>query len=47
MLSGRGQTVLADSDGDYLAYHYYANNGAALLGINRIGYDAAGWPYLC
>ncbi|ROO59075.1 arabinan endo-1,5-alpha-L-arabinosidase [Micromonospora sp. Llam0] len=40
------QAVLADADGDYLLYHYYANNGAALLGINRIGYDAAGWPYL-
>ncbi|WP_207922544.1 arabinan endo-1,5-alpha-L-arabinosidase, partial [Micromonospora sp. KC606] len=38
--------VLADRDGDHLFYHYYANNGASLLGINRIGYDAAGWPYV-
>ena len=40
------QAVLADSDGDYLVYHYYADNGASLLGINRIGYDAGGWPYV-
>ncbi|MEH1100884.1 family 43 glycosylhydrolase [Micromonospora sp. CPCC 205561] len=40
------QAVLADTDGDHLFYHYYADNGASLLGINRIGYDAAGWPYL-
>ncbi|GAA3730757.1 hypothetical protein GCM10022225_10760 [Plantactinospora mayteni] len=40
------QTVLSDTDGDLLVYHYYANNGASLLGINRIGYDSAGWPYV-
>ena len=40
------QAVLADDDGDSLVYHYYADNGAALLGINRIGYDAAGWPFV-
>ncbi|MEV0731261.1 RICIN domain-containing protein [Polymorphospora sp. NPDC050346] len=40
------QAVLADTDGDHLFYHYYADNGVSLLGINRIGYDAAGWPYL-
>lgn len=40
------QAVLADTDGDVLVYHYYANNGASLLGINRIGYDAAGWPFV-
>jgi len=40
------QAVVADSDGDVLVYHYYADDGAALLGINRIGYDAAGWPYV-
>ncbi len=40
------QAVLTDSDGDHLIYHYYADNGTSLLGINRIGYDAAGWPYL-
>ena len=40
------QAVLADGDGDALIYHYYADNGAALLGINLIGYDAAGWPFV-
>ncbi|AVT32889.1 arabinan endo-1,5-alpha-L-arabinosidase [Plantactinospora sp. BC1] len=41
------QAVFADNDGDILVYHYYnASNGAALLGINRIGYDNAGWPFL-
>lgn len=40
------QAVLADSDGDVLVYHYYADNGAPLLGINLIRYDAAGWPYV-
>ncbi len=38
--------MLTDTDGDSLVYHYYADNGAALLGINRIGYDAAGWPFV-
>ncbi|WP_103349941.1 arabinan endo-1,5-alpha-L-arabinosidase [Amycolatopsis sp. CA-128772] len=38
------EAVLADNDGDLLLYHYYADNGAALLGINRLTYDAAGWP---
>jgi arabinan endo-1,5-alpha-L-arabinosidase len=41
-----GQSVLADSDADVLIYHYYADNGAARLGINLLGYDAAGWPYV-
>ncbi|MEV4412832.1 family 43 glycosylhydrolase [Catellatospora sp. NPDC049609] len=40
------QAVLQDTDGEHLVYHYYADNGASLLGINRIGYDAAGWPYV-
>jgi arabinan endo-1,5-alpha-L-arabinosidase len=40
------QAVLADTDGDQLFYHYYADSGASLLGINRIGYDAAGWPFI-
>ncbi|SES27917.1 arabinan endo-1,5-alpha-L-arabinosidase [Lentzea xinjiangensis] len=38
------QAVLADTDGDLIVYHYYAGNGAALLGINRLAYDSAGWP---
>ncbi|WP_329100444.1 family 43 glycosylhydrolase [Micromonospora sp. NBC_01699] len=40
------QAVIADSDADVLFYHYYADNGAALLGINLLGWDAAGWPYV-
>ena len=40
------QAVLADADSDVLVYHYYADNGAPYLGINLIGYDAAGWPYV-
>lgn len=53
ILAGQGnvhgpghQDVLADSAGDVLVYHYYADNGASLLGINLLGYDAAGWPVL-
>ncbi|WP_188187912.1 arabinan endo-1,5-alpha-L-arabinosidase [Nonomuraea sp. SYSU D8015] len=40
------QAVLADSDGDQLFYHYYGDDGRARLGINHLGYDSAGWPYL-
>ncbi|MET7875309.1 arabinan endo-1,5-alpha-L-arabinosidase [Micromonospora profundi] len=40
------QAVMADSDADVLVYHYYANNGTSLLGINLIGYDTAGWPFV-
>jgi arabinan endo-1,5-alpha-L-arabinosidase len=41
-----GQGVFADTDHDVLDYHYYADNGAALLGVNWLGYDSAGWPYV-
>jgi arabinan endo-1,5-alpha-L-arabinosidase len=40
------QAVFADTDSDVLAYHYYANSGASYLGINLIGYDSAGWPFV-
>jgi arabinan endo-1,5-alpha-L-arabinosidase len=40
------QAVIADTDADVLFYHYYADNGASLLGINLIGWDAAGWPFV-
>lgn len=40
------QAVLADVDGDVLFYHYYADSGASLLGINLIGWDANGWPFV-
>jgi arabinan endo-1,5-alpha-L-arabinosidase len=53
ILAGQGsvhgpghQDVLADRDGDVLVYHYYADNGASLLGINLLRLDSAGWPYL-
>ncbi|MFI6028157.1 arabinan endo-1,5-alpha-L-arabinosidase [Amycolatopsis magusensis] len=38
--------VFTDTDHDILAYHYYANNGAALLGLNWLSFDSAGWPYV-
>ncbi|MFC7643030.1 arabinan endo-1,5-alpha-L-arabinosidase [Streptosporangium lutulentum] len=38
--------VLSDSDGDVLVYHYYADNGSARLGINLLGWDSGGWPYV-
>ncbi|MCG5219461.1 arabinan endo-1,5-alpha-L-arabinosidase [Streptosporangium sp. KLBMP 9127] len=40
------QAVISDTDSDVLFYHYYANNGSARLGINLIGYDSAGWPFV-
>ncbi|MFB6392848.1 arabinan endo-1,5-alpha-L-arabinosidase [Polymorphospora lycopeni] len=40
------QAVIADTDADVLVYHYYANNGASRLGINLLGYDSAGWPFV-
>jgi arabinan endo-1,5-alpha-L-arabinosidase len=53
ILAGQGsvhgpghQDVLADSDGDVLVYHYYADNGTSLLGVNLLRLDSAGWPYL-
>lgn len=39
------EAVFTDVDGDILVYHYYNDSGTPLLGINRLGYDAAGWPY--
>jgi arabinan endo-1,5-alpha-L-arabinosidase len=53
ILAGQGrvhgpghQDVLADSGGDVLVYHYYADNGASLLGVNLLRLDPAAWPYL-
>lgn len=37
--------VFTDSDADVLVYHYYADNGAALLGINLIRYESD-WPVI-
>ncbi|MFI5897963.1 arabinan endo-1,5-alpha-L-arabinosidase [Actinoplanes sp. NPDC051513] len=41
-----GQSVFTDTDADVLVYHYYADNGAARLGINLLAYDSSGWPYV-
>jgi arabinan endo-1,5-alpha-L-arabinosidase len=43
-----GQSVLTDADGDLIVYHYYdaGNNGSPTLGLDLLGYDAAGWPFL-
>nr|BFE50717.1 hypothetical protein GCM10017745_41440 [Saccharothrix mutabilis subsp. capreolus] len=53
VLAGQGgvhgpghQDVFGDTDHDILVYHYYADNGASLLGLNWLGWDAAGWPYV-
>lgn len=40
------QAVLADNDADAFFYHYYTDSGASRLGINLLGYDSAGWPYV-
>jgi arabinan endo-1,5-alpha-L-arabinosidase len=39
------QAVFTDTDADVIVYHYYANNGAALLGINLIRYESD-WPVI-
>jgi arabinan endo-1,5-alpha-L-arabinosidase len=40
------QTVLGDTDGDVLFYHFYADDDSSKLGINLLGYDADGWPFV-
>lgn len=42
-----GQSLLTDTDGDLLVYHYYdgAANGTSKLGINLLGWDSSAWPY--
>ncbi|WP_418276561.1 arabinan endo-1,5-alpha-L-arabinosidase [Isoptericola jiangsuensis] len=40
------QAVLPDADGDVLFYHYYKDDGSPHLGINLLGYDAQGWPFV-
>jgi len=43
-----GQSVLSDTDGEILVYHYYDgnNNGYPVLGINVLGWDSDDWPYI-
>jgi arabinan endo-1,5-alpha-L-arabinosidase len=38
--------VLTDNGPEVLCYHYYAAGGASYLGMNPIGYDATGWPFV-
>jgi arabinan endo-1,5-alpha-L-arabinosidase len=40
------QAVLSDTDGDVLFYHFYADDDSSKLGINLLGYDAEGWPFV-
>ncbi len=42
-----GQTVMHDTDGDLLVYHYYAANlnGTPELGLNYLDWASNGWPY--
>lgn len=41
-----GQSVMHDSDGDVLVYHYYDGNlsGEAQLGLNHLTWASSGWP---
>ncbi len=43
-----GQSLMTDSDGPLMVYHYYDgnNNGNETLGVNRVGFTADGWPYV-
>jgi arabinan endo-1,5-alpha-L-arabinosidase len=43
-----GQVVFRDGGEDFLIYHYYdaANKGKPALGINRLHWDAEGWPHV-
>ena len=43
-----GASVMTDTDGTLIDYHYYNANthGTPTLGINLIGWDAAGWPFI-
>jgi arabinan endo-1,5-alpha-L-arabinosidase len=43
-----GQSVFTDGSQPTLVYLYYDgnNNGAPTLGINRLGFDSDGWPFV-
>jgi arabinan endo-1,5-alpha-L-arabinosidase len=43
-----GQSTLTDGGSDLLVYHYYDGNdrGTPKLGLNRLDWDAAGWPVI-
>ncbi|MFN8074131.1 MAG: arabinan endo-1,5-alpha-L-arabinosidase [Kineosporiaceae bacterium] len=53
LLAGHGSihgpghsAVIRDVDGDVLFYHWYTDSGASQLGINLLGWDAQGWPFV-
>ena len=40
---------MQDTDATVMTYHYYYTNsspGNGRLGINLLGWDGAGWPYV-
>jgi len=43
-----GESVLQDTDGDILVYHYYDGNdsGFPALGMNKLSWTSDAWPYL-
>jgi arabinan endo-1,5-alpha-L-arabinosidase len=43
-----GETVLTDTNGPILVYHYYDgnNNGNPALGLNALAWTTDGWPYV-
>jgi arabinan endo-1,5-alpha-L-arabinosidase len=43
-----GESVITDTDGAVLVYHYYDgnNNGNPTLGMNLLGWTSDGWPYV-
>jgi arabinan endo-1,5-alpha-L-arabinosidase len=43
-----GESVMHDTDGDLIDYQYHDSNnkGLATLGINLLGWDPQGWPYI-
>lgn len=38
--------LTVDTDAEVLVYHYDADSGVSYLGINLLGYDSAGWPFV-
>jgi arabinan endo-1,5-alpha-L-arabinosidase len=45
-IHGPGHQAVINDGQDRLFYHYYADNGASRLGINSLGWDSAGWPFV-
>ena len=43
-----GESLFTDGTQPTLVYHYYDgnNNGAPTLGVNRLGFDSDGWPFV-